>query len=138
MRIHANPVSTALMHPTRRALYLALLGADEYTTVQLQKIVSVDRYNLYHHLQKLADLGLIINHRDEGRARWWCVLQRVPLPNDGQTMSNDGNEIQIDLSSPLAQAKAKRLIAEMQEWISEKVELENYSLESIKFTGRKL
>lgn len=138
MRIHANPVSTALMHPTRRALYLALLGADEHTTVQLQKIVNVDRYNLYHHLQKLANLGLIINHRDEGRARWWCVLQRVPLPNDGQTMNNDGNEIQIDLSSPLAQAKAKRLIAEMQEWISEKVELENYSLESIKFTGRKL
>ena len=138
MRIHANPVSTALMHPTRRALYLALLGADEHTTVQLQKIVNVDRYNLYHHLQKLADLGLIINHRDEGRARWWCVLQRVPLPTDGQTMNNDGNEIQIDLSSPLAQAKAKRLIAEMQEWISEKVELENYSLESIKFTGRKL
>ena len=138
MRIHANPVSTALMHPTRRALYLALLGADEYTTVQLQKIVSADRYNLYHHLQKLADLGLIINHRDEGRARWWCVLQRVPLPNDGHTTNNDGNEIQIDLSSPLAQAKAKRLISEMQEWISEKVELENYSLESIKFTGRKL
>ena len=138
MRIHANPVSTALMHPTRRALYLALLGADEHTTVQLQKIVDVDRYNLYHHLQKLADLGLIINHRDEGRARWWCVLQRVPLPNDGHTMNNEGNEIQIDLSSPLAQAKAKRLISEMQEWISEKVELENYSLESIKFTGRKL
>ena len=79
MRIHANPVSTALMHPTRRALYLALLGADEHTTVQLQKIVNVDRYNLYHHLQKLADLGLIINHRDEGRARWWCVLQRVSV-----------------------------------------------------------
>ena len=138
MRIHANPVSTALMHPTRRALYLALLGADEHTTVQLQKIVNVDRYNLYHHLQKLANLGLIINHRDEGRARWWCVLQRVPLPNDGHTTNIDGNEIQIDLSSPLAQAKAKRLISEMQEWISEKVELENYSLESIKFTGRKL
>ena len=138
MRIHANPVSTALMHPTRRALYLALLGADEYTTVQLQKIVNVDRYNLYHHLQKLADLGLIINHRDEGRARWWCVLQRVPLPNDGHATNNDGNEIQIDLSSPLAQAKAKRLITEMHEWISEEIELENFSLESIKFTGRKL
>ncbi len=29
-RIHADPVSTSLMHPTRRALYVALLGADEY------------------------------------------------------------------------------------------------------------
>ena len=61
------------------------------------------------------------------------VCLKVPLPNDGHTTNNDGNEIQIDLSSPLAQAKAKRLIAEMQEWISEKIELENYSLESIKF-----
>ena len=46
-RIHADPVSTSLMHPTRRALYVALLEADEYTTVQLQEIVGVDRYNLY-------------------------------------------------------------------------------------------
>ena len=33
-RIHADPVSTSLMHPTRRALYVALLEADEYTTPQ--------------------------------------------------------------------------------------------------------
>ena len=53
MRIHANPVSTALMHPTRRALYLALLGADEHTTVQLQKIVNVDHI-ICIIIQKLA------------------------------------------------------------------------------------
>ena len=34
-RIHADPVSTSLMHPTRRALYVALLDSDELTTVQL-------------------------------------------------------------------------------------------------------
>ena len=77
-----DPVSTSLMHPTRRALYFALLAADEYTTVQLQKIVGVDRYKLYHHLRKLESLGLVMNHRDQGRTRWWCVIDRVPLPSD--------------------------------------------------------
>jgi hypothetical protein len=50
------------------------------STVQLQNIVEVDRYNLYHHLKKLTSLGLIENHRDEGRARWWKVAQTVDLP----------------------------------------------------------
>tara|TARA_B100000212_G_scaffold35089_1_gene22772 strand:+ start:347 stop:727 length:381 start_codon:yes stop_codon:yes gene_type:complete len=50
------------------------------STVQLQNIVNVDRYNLYHHLKKLASLGLIENHRDEGRARWWKISQRIDLP----------------------------------------------------------
>ena len=97
MRIHADPVSTALLHPTRRALYLALLAADEHTTVELQKLVSVDRYNLYHHLNKLANLGLIMNHRDEGRARWWCVLDRVPLPTDGNAVADDDTMLSIPL-----------------------------------------
>ena len=46
----------------------------------MQNIVDVDRYNLYHHLKKLASLGLIENHRDEGRARWWKIAQSVDLP----------------------------------------------------------
>ena len=50
------------------------------STVQLQNIVEVDRYNLYHHLKKLTSLGLIENHRDEGRARWWKIAQTVDLP----------------------------------------------------------
>jgi len=50
------------------------------STVQLQNIVDVDRYNLYHHLKKLASLNLIENHRDVGRARWWRVANKVTLP----------------------------------------------------------
>jgi hypothetical protein len=46
----------------------------------LQNSLEVDRYNLYHHLKKLASLELIENHRDEGRARWWRVQQHVDLP----------------------------------------------------------
>ena len=49
-RVRADPVTTALAHPTRRALYIALSNKEEMSTVQLQSEVNVERYNLYHHL----------------------------------------------------------------------------------------
>ena len=79
-RVRADPITAALAHPTRRSLYISLSNSPEMSTVQLQNTVDVDRYNLYHHLKKLASLGLIENHRDEGRARWWKVAQSVDLP----------------------------------------------------------
>ena len=79
-RVRADPITAALAHPTRRSLYISLSDSPEMSTVQLQNIVNVDRYNLYHHLKKLASLGLIENHRDQGRARWWKISQRIDLP----------------------------------------------------------
>ena len=79
-RVRADPITAALAHPTRRSLYISLSNTPEMSTVQLQNIVEVDRYNLYHHLKKLTSLGLIENHRDEGRARWWKIAQTVDLP----------------------------------------------------------
>ncbi len=136
MRIHADPVSTALLHPTRRALYLALLAADEHTTVELQKLVSVDRYNLYHHLNKLANLGLIMNHRDEGRARWWCVLDRVPLPTDGNAVAEDDTMLSIPLHDARVQAQARRLLRELTELSGESIDLDSFTLESLQIKGR--
>ena len=136
MRIHADPISTALLHPTRRALYLALLAADEHTTVELQKLVSVDRYNLYHHLNKLANLGLIMNHRDEGRARWWCVLDRVPLPTDGNAVADDDTMLSIPLHDARVQAQARRLIRELTELSGESIDLDSFTLESLQIKGR--
>ena len=69
----------ALAHPTRNALYSALLEADEMSTVMLQKSTGVTRYHLYHHLQTLAKNDLVENHRDVGRARWWRVKTRVDM-----------------------------------------------------------
>lgn len=66
-RVRADPVTSALAHPTRRALYIALANKEEMSTVQLQAEVNVERYNLYHHLKKLASLNLVENHRDAGR-----------------------------------------------------------------------
>ena len=136
-RIHADPVSTSLMHPTRRALYVALLEADEYTTVQLQKIVGVDRYNLYHHLKKLETLGLVMNHRDQGRTRWWCVIDRVPLPSDGSAKSSDNSLGTIDLSNPRVQAAARTMLRELSELSGSNINFDSTTLESLEITGRK-
>ena len=136
-RIHADPVSTSLMHPTRRALYVALLEADEYTTVQLQKIVGVDRYNLYHHLKKLETLGLVMNHRDQGRTRWWCVIYRVPLPSDGSATSSDNSLGTIDLSNPRVQAAARTMLRELSELSGSNINFDSTTLESLEITGRK-
>ena len=136
-RIHADPVSTSLMHPTRRALYVALLEADEYTTVQLQKIVGVDRYNLYHHLRKLESLGLVMNHRDQGRTRWWCVIDRVPLPSDGSSESNENSIGSIDLSNPRVQAAARTMIRDLAELSGNQIELESATLETLEIIGRR-
>ena len=135
-RIHADPVTSALMHPTRRALYEVLLDTDEYTTVQLQKLVKVDRYNLYHHLHKLESLNLVMNHRDEGRTRWWCVMDRVPLPNDGRTVSE--NSIgQIDLSNPKVQAAVRTMLREIEEMTGQDLNLDAATLESLQINGRR-
>ena len=135
-RIHADPVTTALMHPTRRALYEVLLDTDEYTTVQLQKLVKADRYNLYHHLHKLESLNLVMNHRDEGRTRWWCVMDRVPLPNDGRTISE--NSIgQIDLSNPKVQAAVRTMLREIEEMTGQNLNLDAATLESLQINGRR-
>jgi len=75
----------ALSHPTRLAIYQNLLDADEKSTVMLQKSTGVTRYHLYHHLQTLVKNGLVENHRDEGRARWWRVTERVTPTTPSQS-----------------------------------------------------
>ncbi|RAH14285.1 MAG: hypothetical protein CMB05_000140 [Methanobacteriota archaeon] len=136
-RIHADPVSTSLMHPTRRALYVALLEADEYTTVQLQEIVGVDRYNLYHHLRKLESLGLVMNHRDQGRTRWWCVIDRVPLPSDGSATSSENSLGAIDLSNPRVQAAARTMLRELASLSGSDLDLDSATLENLQIIGRR-
>ena len=136
-RIHADPVSTSLMHSTRRALYVALLDADEYTTVQLQEIVGVDSYNLYHHLKKLESLGLVMNHRDQGRTRWWCVIDRVPLPSDGSSQSVDNSLGSIDLSNPRVQAAARTMLRELAQLSGSNLNIDSSTIESLEIIGRR-
>jgi sugar-specific transcriptional regulator TrmB len=116
---------------------VALLEADEYTTVQLQKIVGVDRYNLYHHLRKLESLGLVMNHRDQGRTRWWCVIDRVPLPSDGSSASSENSIGSIDLSNPRVQAAARTMLRELAELSGTQIELDSATLENLEIIGRR-
>lgn len=136
VRIHADPVSTALMHPTRRSLYETLLNGEEFTTVQLQNLVNVDRYNLYHHLRKLESLGLVMNHRDQGRTRWWCVMNRVPLPSDGSSIA-ENSLASIDLANPRVQAAAKTLLRELAKLSGISLDIDSATLESLQITGRR-
>ena len=51
------------------------------STVQLQERLGVDRYNLYHHLKKLASLELIENHRDRGEHAGGERTSTLTCPN---------------------------------------------------------
>ena len=150
-RVRADPITAALAHPTRRNLYTSLFDVEEMSTVQLQKLVDVDRYNLYHHLKKLASLGLIENHRDEGRARWWKISRRVEIPGvvnasnvaapDSQAsrqISIDENVHTVNLEGSRDRVGAKLLLEKLAEELGIELNLPwNFVPESISIVGKK-
>ncbi|MCS5536635.1 MAG: helix-turn-helix domain-containing protein [Candidatus Poseidoniaceae archaeon] len=87
-KIRGDPIRLALAHPTRHALYQQLADSAEMSTVQLCKAVGIERYHLYHHLKHLSQIGLIENHRDIGRSRWWRCIQKVSSSKDDQIQPN--------------------------------------------------
>ena len=100
-RVRTDPLVAALTHPTRQGAYQALSQRDEMRTVQLQEALNVDRYNLYHHLKRLVKVGLIENHRDVGRARWWRVVKHVSLPTMGGGTTTQSTTTPFDELSKL-------------------------------------
>ena len=124
-RVRTDPLVAALTHPTRQGAYQALSQRDEMSTVQLQQALNVDRYNLYHHLKRLVKVGLIENHRDVGRARWWRVVKHVPLPTMGggnatqattspfDQLSKLNHVHSIDLLDSRGQVGAKQLVQKL-------------------------
>ena len=100
-KIRVDGRTMSLSHPTRLAMYEELLNAEEMSTVMLQKSTGVTRYHLYHHLQSLEKNGLVENHRNEGRARWWRVTERVsvtPVIGNG-SVENLPSEVRALLES---------------------------------------
>ena len=81
-KVRGDPLRVALAHPTREALVSSLNGTAEMSTVQLQKSTGVTRYHLYHHLQQLEKAGVVENHRNEGRARWWRLTGPIEIPSE--------------------------------------------------------
>ena len=100
-KIRVDGRTMSLSHPTRLAMYEELLNAEEMSTVMLQKSTGVTRYHLYHHLQSLEKNGLVENHRNEGRARWWRVTERIsvtPVVGNG-SVENLPSEVRVLLES---------------------------------------
>jgi DNA-binding transcriptional ArsR family regulator len=96
-KIRGDPRLVALAHDTRVAIVEALQSADEMSTVQIQKMTAVTRYHLYHHLQQLEKAGIVENHRDQGRARWWRLTVPIDLsssePSTGADLSGLPEEV---------------------------------------------
>lgn len=96
-KIRGDARRIALAHPTRAALYDELKQSEELATVELEKAVEVTRYHLYHHLKQLQKAGLVENHRDQGRAKFWRVTELIDTPaaNDS-TPTSSGTSNWVD------------------------------------------
>lgn len=135
-KIRGDPIRVALAHPTRHALYEQLSSADEMSTVQLCKAVGVERYHLYHHLTHLTKIGLIENHRDVGRARWWRCIQKVSTvsdkPSDSSALPSWVQNLDPEVKSLLergAQIKMVNLSGNASDTISVKKSIEKLASE---------
>ena len=84
-KIRGDPKQIALAHPTRAQMYHILQKKDEMATVELEKEIKVTRYHLYHHLKQLQEAGLVENHRDQGRAKYWKVTEIIDVPKVSST-----------------------------------------------------
>ena len=78
-----------------------------------------------------------MNHRDQGRTRWWCVIDRVPLPSDGTESNNENAIASIDLSNPRVQAAARTMLRELSQISGTELDLDSTVLESLEILGRK-
>jgi len=79
-KIRGDPKQIALAHPTRATMYNILRTKEEMATVELEKELKITRYHLYHHLKQLQEAGLVENHRDQGRAKYWKVTEIIESP----------------------------------------------------------
>ena len=68
-RLQTDPTIAAAAHPTRQTILKNLQENDALTTIELQKLTGEDRYNLYHHLAKLQDAGLVDYELEGSRAK---------------------------------------------------------------------
>ncbi len=79
-RLRTDPYIAAAAHPTRQTILKSLQENDSLTTIELQKLTGEDRYNLYHHLAKLQDAGLVDSELEDSRAKKYF------LKSDGESV----------------------------------------------------
>jgi len=71
-RVHTPESIKAAAHPTRQTL-LQILKERDHSTIELERRTGESRYNLYHHLQKLQEVGLIGSRLSDGRAKTYFL-----------------------------------------------------------------
>ena len=98
-KVRGDPRLVALAHDTRVAIVEALQSADEMSTVQIQESTEVTRYHLYHHLQQLEKAGIVENHRNQGRARWWRLTSPIDLSNSEPSTHIDLSGLPDDVAN---------------------------------------
>ena len=98
-KIRGDPRQVALAHETRRGIVETLQDVEEKSTVQIQEALNVTRYHLYHHLQQLTKAGIVENHRDQGRARWWRLTGPINLEDKESTSQPDLSDFPDEVAS---------------------------------------
>ena len=92
-RLQTDPYIKAASHPTRQTILKSLQENDALTTIELQKLTGEDRYNLYHHLAKLQEAGLVDYELEDSRAKKYFLNSDEDLvvrffylePNDAKS-----------------------------------------------------
>ena len=75
-RVHTPEVIKAAAHPTRQTI-LRFLKEREHSTIELERRTGENRYNLYHHLQKLQEVGLIGSRLSDSRAKRYFLVNET-------------------------------------------------------------
>ena len=98
-KIRGDSRQVALAHETRRGIVKTLQEVEEKSTVQIQEAIKVTRYHLYHHLEQLTKAGIIENHRNQGRARWWRLTGPINLEGENTTTQPDLSGLPEEITS---------------------------------------
>ncbi|MFQ5921391.1 MAG: winged helix-turn-helix domain-containing protein [Anaerolineales bacterium] len=99
-RLQTDPYIKAASHPTRQTILKSLQENDALTTIQLQELTGEDRYNLYHHLAKLQDAGLVDYELEDSRAKRYFL-------------SSDEDTVERFFYLERSDSKARRIISEL-------------------------
>jgi DNA-binding transcriptional ArsR family regulator len=99
-RLQTDPYIKAASHPTRQTILKNLQENDALTTIELQKLTGEDRYNLYHHLAKLQEAGLVDYELEDSRAKKYFL-------------NSDQDTIERFFYLERSDAKARRTISEL-------------------------
>ena len=109
-RSYTGDAIKAASHPTRQAILKHLQKGDSSTT-ELEDITGENRYNLYHHLSVLEDVGLV-GSRLMGKIKEFFLKK----PRKPETVF-----LQLERSDPEEEEQLDRLLQAVEELLPDEV-----------------